>query len=83
MTNEWDATIERICNETDVSYHLINTSKRGRDYTEVIIKGSPRNVRETRYLIGQRRKNKELRRKKERSEAATLSRQLEEKGGKH
>ena len=80
MTNEWDATIENICNETDVSYHLMNTSKSGRNYTEVIIKGSPRDVRETRYLIGQRRKNKELKRKKDRSEAATLSRQMNEKG---
>ena len=50
------------------------------DYTEVFIKGSPRDVRETRYLIGQRRKNEELRRKAARSEAATLSRQLDEKG---
>jgi hypothetical protein len=72
-TNECDGTIEKICNETNVSYHLINTSKRGRDYTEVIIKGSPRDIRENRYLFGQRRKNEELRRKAARREAATLS----------
>jgi hypothetical protein len=75
MTNECGGTIEKICNETNVSYHLVNTSKGGRDYKEVVIKGSPRDVRETRYLIGQKRKNEELRRKAARNRAATLSRQ--------
>ena len=70
VTNEWDSTIENICNGTNVSHHLTNTSKNNRNYKRVIIKGSPVNVKVTRYLIGKQRERKELKRKTDKGETA-------------
>jgi hypothetical protein len=80
MTSECGRTIEEICNGTKVSYHLVDTARSGHEYTDMLIKGSQRAVRETRYLIGQKRRNEELRRKAVRNRTTTLSRQLDNKG---
>ena len=63
-----------------MSYHLADTARNGHKYTDMVIRGSPRAVKETRYQIGQKRRNEELRRKEVRSRTTMLSQQLDNKG---